>query len=124
MLGLFKKRSWQHEVLDELRGNEGNLSVRLTNVPCLRDAASGDRKYAWPDFGHAFLFALHDALGGAKHALDRLSTGAAISASVHLEQGPVIGVEISGKPRGNVRILESDIADALISALSSKGVKP
>jgi len=30
MLGLFKKKSWQHEVLDELRGNEGALFVRLT----------------------------------------------------------------------------------------------
>lgn len=123
MLGLFSKRSWQHEVLEELRGSEGNLSVRLTTVPCLRDAASGDRKYPWSDFGHDLLFALHDAIGGAKHAHSRLNAGSSVVASIRLKQGPEIGVEISGKPNGSVRSFESDIADALISAFESRGVR-
>ena len=124
MFGLFKQRSWQHEVLDELRGSEGNLSVRLTAVPCLRDALSGDRKYAWRNFGHDFLMALPDAVGGARYAHDLLSSGSPVVASVRLEQGPAIGVELSGKPSGGVGALESDIADALISAFGSKGLKP
>jgi hypothetical protein len=123
MLGLFNKKSWQHEVLEELRGSEGNLSVRLTTMPCLRHAASGDRKYAWSDFGHDLLLALHDAIGGAEHAHSRLSAGSSVAASIRLKQGPEIGVEISGKPSSSVRNFESDIADALISAFESRGIR-
>ena len=124
MLGLFKKKSWQHEVLDELRGNEGALFVRLTTVPCLRDATSGQRKYAWPDFGHDFLLALYDAVGGVESAYNRLSAGSSIAAFIRLKQGPAIGVDIHGKPGGSVRRFESDIADALIDAFGSKGIRP
>ena len=124
MLGLFKKRSWQHEAVDELRGSEGSLSIILTNVSCLRDSASGDRKYAWPDFGHDFLFALYEDIGGGNQAHARLGLGSSIVTSVRLKQGPAIGVEISGKPSGNVRSFESDIADAIINAFASGGIRP
>jgi len=41
-----------------------------------------------------------------------------------LKQGPAIGVDIHGKPGGSVRRFESDIADALIDAFGSKGIRP
>ena len=124
MFDLFRKRSWQYEVLDELRGSEDNLSVRLTHVPCLHDITSDKRKFAWPDFGYDFLLALHDAIGGAKHARACLNTDSSIVVSVQLKQGAAIGVEISGKPRNRIRDFESDIADALISAFGSSGIRP
>ncbi|MDR7070957.1 hypothetical protein J2X02_003831 [Pseudoxanthomonas japonensis] len=124
MFGLHKKRSWKSDVLPELTGQESSLILRLTNVPCLRDEITGDRKYSSPNFGHDFLMALHDAIGGSKHAYSRLFAGSTITTLVRLPQQSAIGVEMSGKPNDNVRVFESDIADALISAFRMAGLRP
>ncbi len=124
MLGWFKKRSWKPELLPELKGQEGHLIVRLTNLPCLRDDVTGDRKYIFTDFGYDFLMAFHEAIGGAKHAHSRLVAGSAITGDVRLPQQPRIGIEMHGKPHDRVRNFESDIADALINAYESAGLRP
>jgi hypothetical protein len=118
-----KKRSWKPEILPELTGQEGQLIVRLTDVPCLRDEMTGDRKYAFSDFGHNFLIALHDAIGGAQPAHYRLLAGSTIKTLVRLPQRQAIRVEMSGRPNSSVRVFESDIADALISAFETAGLR-
>jgi hypothetical protein len=124
VLSWLKKKSWTPDVLPELTGQEGQLIVRLTNVPCLRDAITGSRKYARPDFGYDFLMAFYDAIGGAQQAHSRLLAGSTITTFVRLPQQSAIGVEMSGKPDDSVRVFESDIADALINAFESAGLRP
>ena len=123
MLTWFKKRAWEPETLSELKGQEGHLIVRLTNLPCLRDRITGDRKHVFRGFGHDFLMAFHDAIGGAQHAHTRLLAGSTITSVVRLPQQPVIGIELSGKPNDRVRTFASDIADALINAFEAAGVR-
>ncbi|MDR0672833.1 MAG: hypothetical protein LBF93_04045 [Zoogloeaceae bacterium] len=124
MFGWLRKRSWKPEVLPELTGKKSHLIVRLTNLPCLRDELTGDRKYAFSDFGHDILMTLHEAIGGMQHAHSRLVAGSTIITLVRLSQQPSIGVEISGRPNNSVRVFESDIADALINAFETVGLKP
>ena len=123
MFSWLKKRSWKPENLPELRGQEGHLVVRLTNLPCLRDEITGDRKYASPNFGHDFLMAFHDAIGGAQHAHPRLLAGSTITRVIRLPQHPAIGIELSGKPQDRLRRFDSDIADALINAFEAAGLR-
>lgn len=124
MLDWFKKRSWKPSILAEMRGVASGLAIRLIDVPCLRDEITGDKKYASPAFGHDLLLALHEAIGGAKHAHERLVAGSKVSAVVRLPQYPAIVVEMSGSPNNSLRVFESDIADALIEAFRAAGLKP
>lgn len=122
MFGWFKRRSWKPEIIPELKGQEGNLRIKLMDVSCLRDRASGDRKYASPDFGLELLLAIHEKIGSAKSAHARLRAGSTISCIVRLPRLSPIAVELSGKPKENLRNFESDIADLLLNAFSSAGL--
>ncbi len=124
MFGWFSKRSWHPELLPALIGKEGELVIGLTNVPCLRDEISGDRKYLYSDFGLEFLNAFYDAVGGAKQAQSLLLAGSAIQGLVHLPHQLRIGVHMHGRPSGSVREFEADIPDALTSAFDTVQLRP
>ncbi|MBQ3301569.1 MAG: hypothetical protein IJH04_05450 [Eggerthellaceae bacterium] len=118
---LFRKRSWEPEVIREIQGAARGLTVRLKNFPCLRDKYTGDRKRISKDFGNEFLEAFHLAIGGAKQAHLRLAGGAKIVSTVRMRQLPAIDFELSGKPDENLTTFNSDIADVLIDAFKSIG---
>ena len=119
MFGIFKHPEWKAETLAELRGAYQNLKVTIRNVPCLHDAKSGDRKYAYADFGYDFLMKLHEQLGDFQLLRAKLKTGASVQTFVRLPSYPPITVELVGTPSDSHREFDSDLADALIKAFEN-----
>ena len=119
MFGLFERREWNPETLPELRGSYGLLKVTVRNLPCLYDAKSETRKYAYPNFGNDFLLALHEQLGDFDLLCAKLKAGASAQAFVTLSSYSPIVVELTGTPNSSRRQFDSDLADALIEAFKS-----
>jgi len=123
MFGLFDRREWRPETLTELRGSYQQRKVRIRNVPCLHDAKSGRRKYAYSDFGNDFLMGLHEQLGDFELLCTKLRTGAPAQAFVKVSSYSPIMVELTGTSNSSRRQFDSDLADALIEAFKSVGLR-
>ena len=119
MLGFFQRREWNPETLPELRGTYERLKVTVRNLPCLHDAKSETRRYAYPNFGSDFLLALHEQIGDFDLFCAKLNAGASAQAFVTLSSYSPIVVELAGTPNSSRRQFDSDLADALIDAFRS-----
>lgn len=124
MFGLFERREWKPETLTEVRGSFHQLAVTVHNVPCLFDAMSGRRKYAYSEFGNDFLKGLHEQLGNFDLLCAKLRAGISAHAYVKVSFYPLIQVDLVGTPDGSRRQFDSDLADTLIEAFKSVGLRP
>ena len=124
MLKLFKRRDWKPELIPELQGSYAGLTVRIRDFPCLADTADGSRKVRYRDFGGEFLAALTALLGEIDHLHADLSGGGKRTVQVRIRELAPIEIQLMGQPHSTVRAFHSDLADALIAALESKGIKP
>ena len=125
MLSLFKRRNWKPDVVPELRGSHDGLNVVVRNLPCLLDPSDGKRKYPYSDFGAEFLGELTDGqLRDFEHIHQVLSSGGGKTVAVTLRDHSPIEVAISGRASEHRKTFYSDLADALISAFESHGIKP
>ena len=124
MFGLFKRRTWVPETVAELRGSYRGVEVTLRNIPCLRDAEGGGRKFPFRDFGHQFVERLYEQLGSTASLATRLNMGTAAEVSVKLQSYEPIWVALRGKADRNIGQFQSDIADALIEAFKSGNLQP
>lgn len=125
MINLFKRRVWTPELISELQGSYEGLRVRIRGFPCLVDPTDGSRKFRYRDFGGEFLAELTDRQLGDVDALRAdLSGGGTRTVWVQLRALVPIEVHLAGQPPSTVRGLRSDLADALIVAFESKGIKP
>jgi len=125
MFGLFKKREWVQEVLPEMQGSVGNLHVRVKLFPCRLDSKTGERTYAYDDFGVEFINELSDRqLSNFEQVCQTLAFGTSKTVSIKLRDLPSFEVELKGKISSSSRQFYSDLADALIEAFKTKGIKP
>lgn len=124
MFGLFKRKEWQPEVVAEMKGSHDGLSVTVRNFPCLRDAKSGSRTYRTPNFGSDFIHGLTKELGDYKDLRNLLGGGAGKTVIVTLPNLQAIHVSLFGSAPSSDRQLDSNLADALIAAFESQGIKP
>jgi len=121
---LFTKRSWVPEVVPETEGQLNGLSVRIHSLPCFRDELSGDRKYAYSDFGRQFISRLYDCFGTSDQARETLNAGKTIRCEILLKDCDPVAVHLSGKTDSTGRMFDSDIADLLIAAFESIRLAP
>jgi hypothetical protein len=124
MFGLFKRKEWQPEVVTEMKGAHDGLSVTVRDFPCLLDPNSGSRTYRTPNFGNDFIVGVTKELGDYSELRSLLAAGAEKTVIVNLVGLPSIRVSVIGLAPTSDRQLESDLADALIVALDSQGIKP
>lgn len=125
MFSLFKRRDWKPELIPELQGECRGLIVRLRNFPCLVDPADGSRKLPSGDFGGDFLAELTDRqLGDFGQLRAALSVSGTRTVAVQLKGLAPIEMDIAGQPPSTAKEFYSDLADAIIAALQSKGIKP
>ena len=124
MFSLFKRRDWKPELIPELQGSYAGLIVRIRNFPCLVDPADGSRRVRYRDFGGEFLAALTALLGDIHHLRADLSGGGTRTVQVRIRELAPIEIRLTGQPPSTVRAFHSDLADALVAALESKGTKP
>ena len=124
MLDIFKRRNWIPDSIPELRGTYRDLHVTVRALPCLREEHGTRRKYRYPDFGSEFIEQLHKQLGRSDVLAAQLNTGAPAHALIALRALPPISVELRGKPDPRVDQFVSDIADLLIEAFQSAGLRP
>ncbi len=124
MFGLFKRKDWQPDVVPSMTGTYDGLSVTVRNFPCLRDAATGSRTYPYKDFGNEFINALGKELGDHAELRNVLGAGAGKTVVVVLPKITAIEVSLMGSPSTTRHQLDSSLADALIVAFESKGIKP
>lgn len=123
MFGLFTRHKWTPETVAEMHGTYRDLSVTLRNVPCLREEHGSVRKFASPDFGLHLLNELHEQLGSMDALASRLNAGAPACALITLSGYQPVSVELRGKLGQKAWELQSDIADALLEAFKSVGLR-
>jgi hypothetical protein len=125
MFGTSKPKDWRTELVPELSGAFNGLKVTLRNFPCLFDSDSNTRKYLYPDFGFEFITELsEEQLGDYENVIRVLNSGASKIVYVRVRGIPPIEVSVKGTPVKRKAQFYSDIADALIGAFDSKGIKP
>lgn len=124
MFGLFKRKEWQPEVVAEMKGSHDGLSITVHNFPCLRDTVSGSRTYRTPTFGNDFILGVTQKLGDYSDLRGLLGAGAGKTIVVTLPNLPAIQVSLMGSTPSTDRQLNSNLADALIVAFESQGIKP
>ena len=122
MLGLFKRREWQLEILPELKGSCGGINVVVSRMVCRIDKSSEKRTYAYSDFGFEFLNELHNQLGEFRDLQKMIVLSNIKKVSLKLRDLPAIYVEIGGSIPDSKEQFYSDIADALIDAFKSQGI--
>ena len=125
MFGFFKRRAWTSEVIASIRGSAAMLKVVVAPFPCRVDRASGDRTYAYAEFGSEFIDELSKIqlkdFADLKRILDSGNTRAVFISLRHL---PPMRIEVSGSAGNSEHQFYSDLADALIDAFQSERIKP
>lgn len=125
MINLFKRRDWRPEIISELQGSYEGLTVRIRDFPCLVDPADGSRKFRHRGFGGEFLEEITARLlVDFNHLRADLSGGGTRTVVVRLRDLAPIEFELTGRLPSTVRAFHSDLADAIIVALASKGIEP
>lgn len=125
VINLFKRRDWRPEIISELQGSHEGLTVRIRDFPCLVDSADGSRKFRHRGFGGEFLEELTARLlGDYSHLCEELSGGGKRTVLVRLKDLAPIEFHLMGRLPPTVRAFHSDLADAIIVALESKGIRP
>jgi hypothetical protein len=124
MFGLFKRKDWQPDVIPLMTGAHDGLSVTVRNFPCLRDSATGSRTYRYPNFGSEFINGVAKELGDYQELRNVLDAKAGKTVVVVLPKLPAIEVSLMGSPSTSSRQLDSNLADAMIAAFESQGLKP
>ena len=120
----FRKRQWADEVLEELNGKYGAISIVLKNFPCRVDQSSNERRFSYPEFGQELISTLMNReLQNLDQLRQTIAFGSSKSVSVKLRDLPTIGITVSGTPSSSDRQFQSDIADALIAAFESKNIR-
>lgn len=124
MFDLFKRKQWQPDLVSEMKGTYEGLSVTVRNFSCLKDAASEARTYRYSNFGCEFIDGVHKNLGSYEELRNILRSGAGKTIIVNLPSLPAIQVSLSGLAPDSKRVFDSNLADALIAAFESEGIKP
>ena len=125
MLGFFKQKKWMTESISELSGSFNGLQVIVNNLPCLRDPDSGSRKYIFKNFGFEFITELTEIqLGDHVNLTQLLNSGNTKTVYVSVRDLAPITVSLKGVPAQRKAEFYSDVADSLIAAFSSIGLKP
>lgn len=112
------------EIIPEAHGSYGGLNVTIRNLPCRRDANTGERTFSYSNFGNDFLNGFHEQIGDFALVCAKLKTGAPARAYVTVSTHSPITVEVSGTPNSSKNQFDSDIADALIEAFKSIELRP
>lgn len=122
MFERFKHRDWEPEIVPELQGTNGRLKIVMHNLPCLHDTQSGERKFAFSDFGSELLEKLcAEELADLDHVRRVVSTGRK-TVRVRLRDQPPVLVHVTGQiPQDRERFC-SDLADCLVIAFRTKRI--
>jgi len=118
----FRLRTWEPEIVPELRGTNGRLKVVMNNLPCLHDPTSGERKFAFAEFGSELLENLcAEQLTDLDHVRRIVSTGRK-TVSVQLRDQPPVVVHVTGQIPQDPERFYSDLADCLVIAFRTEHI--
>lgn len=118
----FKHRDWEPEIVPELRATNGRLSIVMNNLPCLHDARSGERKFAFSEFGSELL---ENLCGKHFTDLDHLRRVVSIGQKtvyVRLRDQPAVAVRVGGQIPHDPERFCSDLADCLVIAFRAEHI--
>ncbi len=120
-----RHRKWNPEVVPELRGTNGRLTVTIQDLPCLRDTDSGQLKFSFANFGAELLQELcAEQLNDLEHVRRVLSMNSAKTVYVSLRDQPTISVQVSGQVALGADQFHSDLADCLVIAFRARNIHP
>lgn len=116
---------WEEKELAEIVGQSGSVFVKCRPFPFRQKAGGDERRFLYPDFGSDLRHELMDVQLADWGKLER-GTGdkRRVCITLSLPKGIVISVEISSCRRLDKRTFFSDLADAVINALTNSGIRP
>ncbi len=108
--------------MPELRGTNGRLQIVMHNLPCLHDTQSGERKFAFSEFGSELLESLcAKQLVDLDHVRRVVSTGRK-TVRVRLRDQPPVVVHVTGQIPNDPETFCSDLADCLVIAFRAEHI--
>ena len=125
MFGFLKKRVWISDVLPEMHGTAGGIQIVIRAFPCRLNPDTGERTYAYADFGVEFIEELsYRQLADFEQLRRSLASGVSKTVFIQLRDLSRFSVELKGPISSGHRPFYSDLADALIDAFQAKCIKP